>query len=78
MFQADDYGWDVTPDGKRFLMIKPPAISSTGQVTVVLNWFEELRRRMPHLPRILFVQRIGVHGTNIISFENLIDHGGSL
>ena len=39
--------YDVAPDGKRFLMIKPPAISSTGQVTVVLNWFEELRRRVP-------------------------------
>jgi Tol biopolymer transport system component len=41
--------YDVAPDGKRFLMIKPPAggQASTGQVTVVLNWFEELRRRVP-------------------------------
>jgi serine/threonine protein kinase/Tol biopolymer transport system component len=41
--------YDVAPDGKRFLMIKPPATaqSPTDQVTVVLNWFEELRRRVP-------------------------------
>ena len=47
-----NYGnsYDVAPDGKRFLMIKPPAAaaqSPTDQVTVVLNWFEELRRRVP-------------------------------
>jgi serine/threonine-protein kinase len=41
--------YDVAPDGKRFLMIKPPgaAQSPTDQVTLVLNWFEELRRRVP-------------------------------
>jgi Tol biopolymer transport system component len=41
--------YDVTSDGKRFLMIKPPAIAqrSADQVTVVLNWFDELRRRVP-------------------------------
>jgi hypothetical protein len=35
--------------GKRFLMIKPPTIvqRSGDQVTVVLNWFDELRRRAP-------------------------------
>jgi len=37
--------YDVSPDGQRFLMItkesKPP------QINVVLNWFEELKRRMP-------------------------------
>jgi serine/threonine-protein kinase len=41
--------FDVTSDGKHFLMIKPPAIvqRSADQVTVVLNWFDELRRRVP-------------------------------
>jgi hypothetical protein len=35
--------------GKRFLMVKPPAAQQGGmdQITVVLNWFEELRRRVP-------------------------------
>ncbi len=46
--------WDISPDGKRFLMIKPSA--STGaaseaagprKINVVLNWFEELKQRVP-------------------------------
>jgi Tol biopolymer transport system component len=47
--------WDISPDGKRFLMIKPP--TSTGaapaaaapqpKINIVLNWFEELRQRVP-------------------------------
>jgi hypothetical protein len=47
--------WDIHPDGKRFLMIKPPA--STGalptaagprpKINVVVNWFEELKQRVP-------------------------------
>jgi eukaryotic-like serine/threonine-protein kinase len=41
--------YDVSPDGKRFLMIKRPGAAQglNNQVTVVLNWFEELRRRAP-------------------------------
>ena len=44
--------WDIHPDGKRFLMIKPPgATSSPGQIprniNIVLNWFEELKQRVP-------------------------------
>jgi Tol biopolymer transport system component len=41
--------FDVSPDGKRFLMIKLPTLqqTSTDQLTVVLNWFEELRLRVP-------------------------------
>jgi Tol biopolymer transport system component len=47
--------WDIHPDGKRFLMMKPTA--STGEVpaaaapqlkiNVVLNWLEELKGRVP-------------------------------
>jgi hypothetical protein len=41
--------YDVSPDGQRFLMLKPS--ESTGvaptQINVVLNWFEELKRRVP-------------------------------
>lgn len=43
--------YDVSPDGRRFLMIKtaggtdqPAALQS---ITVVQNWFEELKRRVP-------------------------------
>ena len=41
--------YDVEPEGKRFLMIKPAAVQRAqgDQVNVVLNWFEELRRRVP-------------------------------
>ena len=42
--------YDLSPDGKRFLMVKPPADRQKApmdQVTVVLNWFEELRQRVP-------------------------------
>jgi serine/threonine protein kinase len=47
--------WDIHPNGKKFLMIKPPA--STGaaptaaspqpKINIVLNWFEELKQRVP-------------------------------
>jgi Tol biopolymer transport system component len=41
--------YDITPDGQHFLVIKAPAPApeaSGGQVTMVFNWFEELRRRV--------------------------------
>src|SRR5262249_32372825 len=44
------WGYDVSPDGKRFLMIKP---SEEGAVHlhVVENWFEELKKRAPRSPQ---------------------------
>jgi Tol biopolymer transport system component len=43
---ATDY--DVSPDGQRFLMTKQSGgASSATQINVVLNWFEELKRRVP-------------------------------
>jgi Tol biopolymer transport system component len=41
--------YDVSPDGKRLLMIKRPgpAQGFNNQVTIVLNWVDELRRRVP-------------------------------
>ena len=38
--------YDISPDGQRFLMIKDVE-GSTGQINVVLNWFEELNRLVP-------------------------------
>jgi hypothetical protein len=38
--------YDVSADGTRFLMIKE-APRSSRELAVVLNWFEELRRRVP-------------------------------
>jgi serine/threonine-protein kinase len=44
----DPAPYDVTPDGRRFLMIQSdPQEPSATQINVVLNWFEELKRRVP-------------------------------
>ena len=42
--------YDVSPDGKRFLMIKegsPDDEAGLTQVIVVQNWLEELKRLVP-------------------------------
>ena len=44
--------YDITPDGQHFLMIFPPdqtdlTAASTQRINVVLNWFEELKERVP-------------------------------
>jgi eukaryotic-like serine/threonine-protein kinase len=46
------YPWDISPDGKRFLMIKPPGVAPSAEgaprkINIVLNWFEELKQRVP-------------------------------
>ena len=37
--------FDVSPDGKRFLMIRPVAGLGETELVVVQNWFEELKQR---------------------------------
>jgi Tol biopolymer transport system component len=41
--------YDVSPDGQRFLMLKPtqPVQATPTQINVVLNWSEELKQRVP-------------------------------
>ncbi len=39
--------YDITPDGDRFIMIKPDEESEPTQINVVLNWGEELKRLVP-------------------------------
>ncbi len=41
--------YDVSADGQRFLMLKPgeQEAAAPTQINVVLNWFEELKRRVP-------------------------------
>ncbi len=41
--------YDVSPDGQRFLMLKPTeqARVAPTQINVVLNWFEELKQKVP-------------------------------
>ena len=49
MTEAPAAFYDVTPDGQRFLMLKTggPEESAATQINVVLNWFEELKQRVP-------------------------------
>jgi Tol biopolymer transport system component len=37
--------YDVSPDGERFVMVKDD--SGSGRLNLVLNWFEELKQRVP-------------------------------
>jgi eukaryotic-like serine/threonine-protein kinase len=39
--------YDVSPDGQRFLMVKENEATSAAQINVVLNWFEELKQKVP-------------------------------
>ncbi len=41
--------YDISPDGRRFLMIKESEDDASAplSMTVVLNWFEELKARVP-------------------------------
>ena len=43
--------YDITPDGKRFLVVLPAkndaTKGATAQINVVVNWFEELKQRVP-------------------------------
>jgi serine/threonine-protein kinase len=49
----DNPGWtrprsyDVTPDGERFLLTKLPGEQVRPRIMIVLNWFEELRAKVP-------------------------------
>ena len=51
--------WDISPDGKRFFMIKEPGTTGgisaaegseaegPNKINIVLNWFEELKEKVP-------------------------------
>ncbi len=49
LFEEQFLDYDVAPDGRRFLMIRANTSerAAAPQLSVVLNWFEELRRRAP-------------------------------
>jgi hypothetical protein len=52
LFSAAGYlgygNYDVAPDGQHFLMIKQEDVSTNPkELNVVLNWSEELERRVP-------------------------------
>jgi len=37
--------YDVSPDGQKFLMLKSLDNAPPNQINIVLNWYEELKRR---------------------------------
>jgi dipeptidyl aminopeptidase/acylaminoacyl peptidase len=39
--------YDVSRDGQRLLMVKSEQTEAATEINVVLNWFEELKRRVP-------------------------------
>ena len=39
--------WDISPDGKRFLMLKDDPAEVPRKISLVLNWFEELKQLAP-------------------------------
>jgi serine/threonine-protein kinase len=39
--------YDVSPDGRHFVMVQPEERSTPTQINVVINWFEELKRLVP-------------------------------
>ena len=42
------HSYDVSPDGQRFVMIKASEEELEAQsIHIVLNWFEELKRKAP-------------------------------
>jgi hypothetical protein len=49
----DNPGWtrprsyDVSADGERFLMTRLPDSRPRPQIALVLNWFDELRAKVP-------------------------------
>jgi hypothetical protein len=48
----DRGGFDVMPDGHRFVVLMPASVIDPGSITsqpftVTLNWFEDLRARVP-------------------------------
>jgi hypothetical protein len=39
--------FDVSPDGKRFLMLKQGDAAGINELSIVVNWLEELKRLVP-------------------------------
>ena len=44
VFRAE---YDIHPEGDRFLMIEQEEEKRISHINVVLNWFEELKRKAP-------------------------------
>jgi Tol biopolymer transport system component len=47
---TESQGFDVSRDGRRFLMLKPERRFEALPLSVIVNWFDDLRRRVPASP----------------------------
>jgi len=47
LFEKVSSDYDVAPDGRRFLMLKPTVSADSSELHVILNWFDDLGRRVP-------------------------------
>jgi hypothetical protein len=52
MGETGPRGYDITPDGKSFVVMIPKSQPDAGkvspeQINITLNWFEELKQRAP-------------------------------
>ena len=51
MSVMEGHPWDIGRDGKRFLMMKEvvstAAAENPRKINIVVNWFEELKQRVP-------------------------------
>jgi Tol biopolymer transport system component len=47
---TESQGYDVSRDGRRFLMLKPTRPFEATPLNVIVNWFDDLRRRVPPSP----------------------------
>jgi len=45
--ESQEPAFDVSPDSQRFLMIKSDEAATLRQINAVLNWFEELKQKVP-------------------------------
>jgi hypothetical protein len=50
--ESQEAEFDVSSDGKGFLMIKSDEASTLRQINVVLSWFEELKTQAEACPRL--------------------------
>ena len=47
-YEGPNLSWDISPDGQQFLMVtRGEVTSASGDITVVQNWFEELKECVP-------------------------------
>jgi hypothetical protein len=51
-YDQDEHTWGISLDGRRFLMMKEPGSTASAggaplKINIVLNWFEELKQRVP-------------------------------